>query len=103
MSITVEGQLGLEKHVMFQLLDEHNCYRSEHSNNVCCRSIFAYDSTGFLARSAKFFSDGVKVSIQTMSESGRQAITKSASLQEVASRGVGLANESKVHEVIFFK
>ena len=70
-------------------------------NNVCCRSIFAYDSTGFLARSAKFFSDGVKVSIQTMSESGRQAITKSASLQEVASRGVGLANESKVHEVIF--
>ena len=71
-------------------------------NNVCCRSIFAYDSTGFLARSAKFFSDGVKVSIQTMSESGRQAITKSASLQEVASRGVGLVNESKVHEVIFY-
>ena len=68
-------------------------------NIICFRSIFAYDSTGFLARSAKFFSDGVKVSIQTMSESGRQAITKSASLQEVASRGVGLANESNVHEV----
>ena len=51
------------------------------------RSIFAYDSTGFLARSAKFFSDGVKVSIQAMS-SQKAIMHKSASLQEVASQGL---------------
>ena len=69
------------------------------------RSIFAYDSTGFLARSAKFFSDGVKVSIQAMSTSQKAAaiMHKSASLQEVASQGAGLANESNVHEVTFFR
>ena len=73
---------------------------SSHILVAILRSIFAYDSTGFLARSARFFSDGVRASIQTMSTSSQKALmTKSASLQEVASQGANLANESNVHEV----
>ena len=71
---------------------------SSHILVAILRSIFAYDSTGFLARSARFFSDGVRASIQTMS-SQKALMTKSASLQEVASQGANLANESNVHEV----
>ena len=77
---------------------------SSHILVAILRSIFAYDSTGFLARSARFFSDGVRASIQTMS-SQKALMTKSASLQEVASQGANLANESNVHEVykkVFF-
>ena len=76
---------------------------SSHILVAILRSIFAYDSTGFLARSARFFSDGVRASIQTMSSSQKALMTKSASLQEVASQGANLANESNVHEVPFYK
>ena len=40
MSIIVESQLGLEKHVIFLLIDEHYCYRSEHTQQCLLQEHF---------------------------------------------------------------
>ena len=62
------------------------------------QSIFSYDSTGVLNMSARFFSEGVRCSIQALSRN--KGMTKSASLQQVARDGAALADQSNMKELL---
>jgi len=79
------------------------------------QSIFSYDTTGILTRSARFFSEGVRCSIQALSSEagannnklaasghggGCSQMTKSASLQQVAREGAALAEESNLKHML---